>query len=355
MPAQSVLPGPTGSGAVNTASATRPAAAFLLPPDIFELVYGEECQKAIGTHSRLLVDRPLGPHEPHRDWIDLLGEVEAIFTGWHSPRLDANLLSRLPRLRAVFHGGGTVRPLVTAEFWERGITISTAAAANAVPVAEFTLGAILLSLKQAWILNRRACRERAFPAVFPRLAGVHGSTVGLVSLGLIGREVLRLLRPFDVRIIAHDPHLPAGRFQELGVESVTLEDLMARSDVVSLHTPLNAATTGFIGGPLLRRLKHGATFINTARGGLVREPELITFLRERPDVQAVLDVTFPEPPPVDSPLYDLPNVFLTPHIAGSLGPECRRLGWSMVEEFKRFVKGEPLQHALSREAAEAQT
>ncbi|MBP7143028.1 MAG: hydroxyacid dehydrogenase [Opitutaceae bacterium] len=332
-----------------------PAAAFLLPPDVFELVYGDECLEAIGAQSALISDKPLGPHEPHPEWMDRLGGVELLFTGWHSPRLDDALLKKLPRLRAVFHAGGTIRQLVSETFWSRAIPISTASAANAVPVAEFTLGAILLSLKHAWVLNRQVCRDRAFPRTFPHVPGVRGATVGLVSLGLIGREVLRLLRSFDVRIIAHDPHLPPGRFRELGAEPVSMEDLMERSDVVSLHTPLNAETTGFINGPLLRRLKQGATFINTARGGLVCEPELIAFLQDRPDVQAVLDVTCPEPPLYDSPLYDLPNVFLTPHIAGSLGPECRRLGWSMVEEFRRFVQGEPLRHAVSREAASLQT
>lgn len=336
-------------------SRTMPCAAFLVPPDVFELVYGDECLKAIGAKSILISPKPLGPHEPQSDWMNQLGSVELLFTGWHSPRLDESLLQRLPRLRAVFHAGGTIRQLVSDAFWSRAIPISTASAANAVPVAEFTLGAILLSLKQAWMLNRQVCRDRAFPRTFPQVPGVRGATVGLVSLGLIGREVLRLLRSFDVKIIAHDPHLPAARFRELGIESVSLESLMERSDVVSLHTPLNAETTGFINGALLRRLKPGATFINTARGGLVHEPDLIAFLKERPDVQALLDVTSPEPPVPDSPLYELPNVFLTPHIAGSLGPECRRLGWAMVEEFRRFVQGEPRCHAVSREMANAQT
>lgn len=334
---------------------TMPCAAFLLPPDVFELVYGDECLKAIGAQSILISEKPLGSHEPGPDWLDRLSGVEVLFTGWHSPRLDDRFLQKLPNLRAVFHAGGTIRPLVSEAFWARAIPITTASAANAVPVAEFTLAAILLALKQAWMLNRTICRDRAFPKTLPHVPGARGSTVGLVSLGLIGREVLRLLRSFDVKVIAHDPHLSADRFRDLNVEPVSLESLMDRSDVVSLHTPLNAETTGFINGPLLRRLKPGATFINTARGGLVNERDLIAFLKDRPDAQAILDVTSPEPPPADSPLFDLPNVFLTPHIAGSLGPECRRLGWTMVEEFRRFVGGEPLRHTVSREAASLQT
>lgn len=316
---------------------------------MFELVYGNECFAAIEAQARML-----GPRPPN-SCAGELAEAEVIFTGWNSPLLDEALLRQLPRLRAVFHGAGSVRPYVTDAFWDRGIAISTAAAANAIPVAEYTLGAILLSLKQAWRLNRQTRHERTFPQELPSVQGARGATIGLVSLGLIGREVLRRLRSFEVQVIAHDPYLPAARFSELGVESVPLPELMARSDIISLHTPLHPETHGFITGDLLNRLKPGATFINTARGGLVQEPELVTFLRSRPDVQAILDVSSPEPPVADSPLYDLPNVFLTPHIAGSLGPECRRLGWAMVEEFRRYVRGEPLHYALSRQQAIQQT
>lgn len=337
------------------ASAREVATAFMLPPDMFELIYGDECLRAIGAESRLLADRPLGPHHDAALWLGTMADAEVVFTGWNSPPFDDALLTRLPRLRAVFHGGGTLRPYVTEAFWNRGIAVATAASANAVPVAEYTLGAILLSLKRAWALNRQIRRERAFPAVLPPVPGAHGSTVGLVSLGLIGREVLRRLQQFDVRIVAHDPHLPDGRFRELGVEALPLDELMACSDVVSLHTPLHSETEGLIDGALLGRLKPGATFINTARGGLVREPELITFLRSRPDVQAILDVTSPEPPVAGSALYELPNVFLTPHIAGSLGAECRRMGWAMVSEFRRYVRREPLHHSVSRELASRQT
>jgi len=99
----------------------------------------------------------------------------------------------------------------------------------------------------------------------------------------------------------------------------------------------------------LTLLKEGASFINTSRGAVVNEPELIRFLQERPDVQAVLDVTHPEPPVPESPLYDLPNVFLTPHLAGSLGGECRRMAQFMMEELERYLRGEPLRWEITRE------
>jgi phosphoglycerate dehydrogenase-like enzyme len=269
--------------------------------------------------------------------------------------LNAELLRRFPRLKAVFHAGGSIRPHVSEAFWARGISISAAPHVNAQPVAEYTLATIILGLKRAGHLNARVRKERTFPAGHPDVPGLHRTVVGLVSLGYIGRLVRERLRAFDLRVIAYDPYLPAARFRDLGVESVSLEELIKRSDVVSLHTPLNEQTQGLITGELLNRLKTNATFINTSRGGVVRENELIEFLGRRPDVQAVIDVTEPMPPNADSKLYDLPNVFLTPHIAGSLGPECRRMGRAMLEEFGRYLRGEPLLHTVTREQAEAQT
>nr|MBA3687197.1 hypothetical protein [Planctomycetota bacterium] len=175
------------------------------------------------------------------------------------------------------------------------------------------------------------------------VTGSYGATVGLIALGAIGRRVADLLRPFDVRVIAHDPHASAPA----GVEMVGLDELFRRSDVVSLHAPDIPATEGMIGAAQLRLLRAHATFINTARGRIVRQDELIAVLRERPDLQAVLDVTWPEPPPSDSALHDLPNLLLTPHLAGSQGNEVLRLADWMIEECARFLRGEPLEHAVS--------
>jgi phosphoglycerate dehydrogenase-like enzyme len=137
----------------------------------------------------------------------------------------------------------------------------------------------------------------------------------------------------------------------LDVESTPLAELFRRSDVVSLHAPLLDETVGLIAGEHLAAMKPGATFINTARGGIVSQDELVEVARRRPDLQFVLDVTEPEPLPPDSPLYALENVVLTPHIAGSVGTECRRMGRYMVEELRRYLAGEPLQWLITPELA----
>ncbi len=138
----------------------------------------------------------------------------------------------------------------------------------------------------------------------------------------------------------------------MGVELVSLDEACARADVVSLHTPWLKETEKMITGAHFRAMKQGATFLNTARGAVVDEPAMVEVLTERPDLFAVLDVTHPEPPAPDSPLYTLPNVILTPHIAGSMHNECRRMGQYAVDECRRYLAGEPLRWQVTRELAD---
>jgi len=182
--------------------------------------------------------------------------------------------------------------------------------------------------------------------------GAHGSKVGLVSLGVIGRLVRERLRPFDVEVFGYDPFVSIAQAAQLGVRLVGLEEMFAQCDVVSLHTPWLKETEGMVTGALVDSMKPGATLVNTARGALVREAELAAVLARRPDLTAVLDVTWPEPPLPGSPLYSLPNIILTPHIAGSMDRECRRMGRAMINEFDRWSRGEPLTMQVVREQVE---
>lgn len=321
-------------------------AAFILHEQAFADIYGDECLQLLAPHARLVAP-PIAADRVLAEPPGWLAAVDVVFSGWGGPRFDAALLARMPSLRAVFYGAGSLRPIVTDALWQRPITVCNAAAMNAQPVIEFAFGAILLSFKRAWHQDRAARAQRAFrPLLGEPCATGYGAVVGLVSLGLIGRGVAEKLRGCDVTVLAYDPTLSPGVAAKLGVTAVSLEELFERSDIVSLHTPLLPETTGMVDAPLLASLRPGATLINTARGGLVVEPDLIACLRARPDVQAILDVTEPEPPARASPLYDLPNVFLTPHIAGSIGRECRRMGRAMVDEFLRFDRGEPLRFAV---------
>lgn len=323
-------------------------ALIVLPERFLDDVYGGDVYDQLSARVRWIAP----PQLPETVQTDptLLRMVEALFTGWGGPLLDEPLLAAAPSLKVVFYAAGSVRQIVTDAFWEREIPITSAAAANAIPVAEFALGVILLSLKQAWRFARNArCEGRQpGPGALPRLPGACGSTVGLISLGKVGALMARRLAAHDVRVMAYDPYLSAADARELRVELSPLDELFRRSDVVSLHTPLLAETRGLIRGEHFAAMKPGATFLNTARGAIVREPELIEVLRHRSDLTAWLDVTEHEPPASGSPLYTLPNIILTPHIAGSLGRECRRFGRLMVEELDRYLAGTSLAHQVIR-------
>jgi phosphoglycerate dehydrogenase-like enzyme len=156
-----------------------------------------------------------------------------------------------------------------------------------------------------------------------------------------------MLRSHEVNVLAYDPYLTPQTAEDLGVTPCELPGLFARSEVVSVHTPWLPETEKLIGAGLLGSMKRGATLINTSRGAVIDEDALCGVLRERSDLTAVLDVTHPEPPSADSPLRYLPNVVLTPHVAGSVGPEVERMGWWMVEEARRYLLGHPLQHQVA--------
>jgi phosphoglycerate dehydrogenase-like enzyme len=326
-----------------------PGGLMILDPGAMEVIYGPS--ELADLHEMVQFHAPPQTKQSILRQPELLAEAEVIFTGWGAPLMDEAFLAAAPKLRAVFHGAGSIRSFTPPAFWRRGVAITCAADANAVPVSEYTLGAILLGLRSFWRFAAAVRRGENWGDHTRQIAGGYRSTVGLISCGLIARKVLSRLATFDVNCLVHDPFMTDAEIIALGASPCSLPDLFRRADVVSLHTPELPETRGLITGKMLGSMKEGATFINTARGAVVRETEMIEVLRQRPDLQAVLDVCDPEPPPADSPLLRLPNVVLTPHIAGSLGPECRRLGRYMVEEMRRFAAGEPLRWQVSEAQA----
>jgi phosphoglycerate dehydrogenase-like enzyme len=308
----------------------------------FDDVYGPAERTAIGEHART----PSPPVEGADLAADpgRLAGVEVLLTSWGCPRLTAPLLAAAPRLRLVLYAAGSVRPVVSEEFWARDIPICSGYAANATAVAEFAVAQVVYALKHGWRYVL-ASRQAARAAPRGQEMGANGSVVGVVSLGATGRAVCERLRGYDLTVRAHDPYAA-----DPPVPTVGLEELFATSDVITVHAPLLPETRGFIDGALLASMRPDATLINTSRGAVIDEPALVRVLGERPDLFAVLDVTDPEPPVPGSPLFELPNAVVTPHLAGSLGPERRRLGAAMAEELARFDQGEPLRWPVDPDA-----
>ncbi|MGH3739307.1 MAG: NAD(P)-dependent oxidoreductase, partial [Micromonosporaceae bacterium] len=182
----------------------------------------------------------------------------------------------------------------------------------------------------------------------PAGLGTRGVVIGVVGASRIGRRVIALLGALDATILLADPYVPPEQAAALGVELVTLDELLAASDVVTLHAPATPRTRRLLDRRRLRLLRDGATLVNTARGSLIDEAALVEELVTG-RIDAVLDVTDPEPPRPDSPLYELPNVFLTPHLAGALGNEIPRLTESALDELARYAAGEPFAYPVRAE------
>ncbi|MEV0219106.1 hydroxyacid dehydrogenase [Streptomyces sp. NPDC050704] len=279
-----------------------------------------------------------------------LADAELLVTGWGCPPIDAAVLDAAPRLRAVVHTAGTVRHHITAACWERGLAVSSAAAANAVPVAEYTLAMILLANKRVLDTARvyRTERRRIDWNAHHPDAGNYRRTVGILSASVIGRRVIDLLRPHDLTVLLHDPYVTDAEARELGAQPVSLPELFAVSDTVSVHTPLLPETRGLVSRELLARLRTGGTLINTARGAVV-DQDALTDEAVAGRLHAILDVTEPEVLPADSPLWDCPGILITPHIAGSKGGELRRLADLALAEVESYALGRPFAHPVRPE------
>ncbi|MDA3799365.1 MAG: hydroxyacid dehydrogenase [Kiritimatiellae bacterium] len=323
---------------------------FILGEGNFERIYEGENFDAISGMTDV-VCAPMTADEALENG-ELLKDVEFVFSGWGAPKLSAEFLNMMPKLEAVFYGAGSIRGILTDEFWERDIIITSSYGANAVPVAEYAVSQIILSLKHFWryavgIKQKGGYIHRDESA----MPGGYGSTVGLVSLGMIGAMVAERLKEYDLNVVAYDPFASQEKADNLGVKLVSLDDVFSMSDVVSLHAPNIPETRKMIKPEHFELMKANSTFINTARGAIVDEEGMLDILEKRADLFALLDVTLPEPPAEDSRIYTLDNVIYTPHIAGSLSGECKRMGEYAVNECRKFLNGEELSWNISKEQA----
>ncbi len=300
----------------------------------------------LGELGTLLNAEPVGAWENETDAV--LAEAEVIVGHWGCPPLDAAMLDRAPRLGLFAHAAGTVRTILTDAIWDRDIRVTSGANANAEPVAEFTLAAILFANKGV-LWRRGPVDYSVMSSMGDRRWGNHGRTIGIVGASLVGRRVIELLRPFPhLTATLYDPYVTHEEAASLGMTKLELDDLCAGADVLSIHAPDRPETRHMIGPSQLAALPDGATIINTARGPLIDHEALMPHLTAG-RLQAVLDVTDPEPLPAGSPLLGLPNVWISPHLAGSQGTELARLADYVIEEIGRWSAGAPALNEVTRD------
>lgn len=323
--------------------AIKPRATLVGLGSMMPIVYPEPVLKAIGERVEWIGSPALfaatGAAETTPE-AQVDPAVELIFSTWGMVKLDEAFLNDHPNLKAVFYGAGSVRAFVGEASWQRGIRIFSAALANAVPVAEFTVAQILLGLKQTTRLRiRDATQWKAAHPVKMKMRGNYRTRVGLISYGAIARLVRRNLRLFDHEVWVYDPFLTREEADEEGIRLVSLEELFRGCMAVSLHAPLLEATRHLVRRHHLESMPVNACFINTARGAIVHEAEMAEALRERPDLTAIIDVLEEEPPVAANPLFTLPNAWIYPHIAGSMGHECGRMGEYMLTACDDYLAG----------------
>jgi len=323
----------------------KPKAAFFGNPHNIDYVYAEGRQAKVAEltdlHPAVVTNDTLD------DELENLRDLEVVFSTWGMLRPDDAQLDRLPELKAVFYAAGSVQGFA-ARFLERGVMVTSAWNANGAPVAEFTVAQVLLANK-GYFQNLLRCNEGPQGWGKPRHLGPgnYGATVALLGAGTIGRQVINLLRPFNLRVIVFDPFMSEDAAASLGVEKVSLEEAFERGHVVSNHLANKEETRDMLNGDLFRRMNDHATFINTGRHAQVHEDDLAAELKRRPTLTALLDVLEPEPPKPDCPLLDLPNAFLTSHIAGSINDEVVRMADDAIAAFQTWQRGETPANAVS--------
>ena len=281
---------------------------------------------------------------------DLL-QVNYIFSTWGMFCLNEEKIREyLPNLKAVFYAAGSVQ-YFARPYLKCGVRIFSAFAANAVPVAEYTTAQIILAGK-GYYQAERMYREKGFSDAhryIEMMPGNYGEKIGIIGAGMIGKMVIASLKKYKYNILVFDPFLSQEWADKMGIKKCDLKTIFSHCLVISNHLANNEQTKGIMTYQHFNLMRPYATFINTGRGAQLLEEDLVRALQEVSTRTAVLDVTEPEPVKSGHPFYTLKNVFLTPHIAGSIGDEVGRMGQYMREEYETLAAGDNNQYEVTKE------
>ncbi len=294
----------------------NPKVLVLLPQALYSVLFSQETRERLAEFAEVKKNQRR-ENLSTDELAEIIEDFDGAITSWGSPRFTEEVTARAGKLKVIAHAAGTVKPYISQAVVDRGIVVTSAAMAIAVPVAEHCLGLILASLrntvmhnslfKEKGIWGKRELREKS--------RSIHGEKVGVIGASFTGREFIKLLGPFDCQILVYDPYLSDEEAGKLGVKSVSLEELLRESDIVALHAPFTSETEGMLGAKELALMKDDAVLVDTARGKIIDHDALLAELKKG-RLRAGLDVTDPEPLPQDSPFRELDNVIITPHIAG---------------------------------------
>jgi D-3-phosphoglycerate dehydrogenase len=295
-----------------------------------------------GAGFELIDMRGSGMERP--EFLAALGKADVLLCG-NDLRVNDALFDRAPRLKAVAKQGAGLDTVDVAAATRRGLPVFHTPGANNQAVADHTF-AMILCLARRILYCDRSLREKRWEHTKIMGLEIWNKTLGLVGLGAIGRCVALRAKGFQMEVLAHDPFWPEEFAREQGIARVTVDELLERSDIVSLHAPLTPENRGLINAAALARMKPTALLINAARGGLVDEADLFRALKENRIAGAGIDV-FENEPPADSPLLTLENVVLTPHTAAFTYEGMNNMSVSIVAQIIAYGKGERPAHIVN--------
>lgn len=276
--------------------------------------------------------------ENFNEHVENLRDLDVIFSTWGMPELSGEQIDQFPNLKAVLYAGGATRNF-RGPFLERGIKVCSATAANAIPVAEFSLAQVLLA-GAGFFRSSRECVDHHHSMMCNSFRGFgnYKHRVSILGNGTISNRLQEHLTHHDLNVV-----VVPSRVEN---RTVSLEEAFSTSMAVVNLFPDRDDNVGIFNEPLFRSMISSAVFINVGRGRQVNEADLIQVMKDRPDLTALLDVQYPEPPEDGSELYTVPNILLSPHIAGSKAAELSRMSDYMIDDFLRLQKREPLQHEV---------
>lgn len=312
----------------------------------------KEALKRCFTSEQIGVSRMISTEEFYENPFSYQ-DVEYIFSTWGMPKLsEEEIKTYFPSLKAVFYAAGSVG-YFARPFFHCNVRIFSAWAANAIPVAEFTAAQIILANKGYFQMQRRyhsgVENVVEYAETFP---GNYGVKVGIIGLGMISRHVIELLRACQVEVYVYSHHLTKEEAKAMGVHKAGLDEIFETCQTISNHLANKPETVGCLNDRLFSKMKQNATFINTGRGAQVDMDALKRAMRTEPKRTALLDVTDPEPVDREDDIWEIPNIFLTPHRAGSMTEEILRMGEYMIKEYEAFEKG-TLQYEVTEDMLES--
>ncbi len=302
----------------------------------------------------------LGRKYTQDEWKEILNTVDVVVTGWGFPTCIGGALEGNTRLKLIAHTAGSVGDLVDDEAYSKGIKVISGNRLFAESVAEGTVAYMLAALRKI-PTEIQGMKEGLFhhPTVNDEggTLGLLDREIGIIGLGMISTDLMKLLKPFrcKFKIYSHYPIKEEFLKENNAIQVDTLEEVFSTCSLVSLHSALNDTTRYMIKKEHFALMPERGIFVNTARGAVIVENDLIEVLKERPDMYAILDVYDPEPPTQDSALRTLHNVYLLPHRGGPTNDRYPYIGRGVVEDIVSFSKGEPLKLEITREYASRMT